>query len=188
MSLKLQSFGPIADKHSRVLVLGTMPGAMSLAKRQYYGHPRNAFWPIMARLCDRELPEDYALRKAMLLDAGIADDAIGYVADSVAQPFAVWDVCGECEREGSLDSNICHEKPNRIDELLRSYPSIRAIAFNGQGAARLYRKHFGPLASEYGPLILPSTSPAHAVAFDKKLDGWMRLRDLLVPADEASRP
>ena len=72
MSLKLQSFGPIADKHSRVLVLGTMPGAMSLAKRQYYGHPRNAFWPIMARLCDRELPEDYALRKAMLLDAGIA--------------------------------------------------------------------------------------------------------------------
>ena len=167
MSLKLQSFGPIADKHSRVLVLGTMPGAMSLAKRQYYGHPRNAFWPIMARLCDRELPEDYALRKAMLLDAGIA----------------LWDVCGECEREGSLDSNICHEKPNRIDELLRSYPSIRAIAFNGQGAARLYRKHFGPLASEYGPLILPSTSPA-----DKKLDGWMRLRDLLVPADEASRP
>ena len=143
MSLKLQSFGPIADKHSRVLVLGTMPGAMSLAQRQYYGHPRNAFWPIMARLC---------------------------------------------EREGSLDSNICHEKPNRIDELLRSYPSIRAIAFNGQGAARLYRKHFGPLASEYGPLILPSTSPAHAVAFDKKLDGWMRLRDLLVPADEASRP
>ena len=172
MSLKLQSFGPIADKHSRVLVLGTMPGAMSLAKRQYYGHPRNAFWPIMARLCDRELPEDYALRKAMLLDAGIA----------------LWDVCGECEREGSLDSNICHEKPNRIDELLRSYPSIRAIAFNGQGAARLYRKHFGPLASEYGPLILPSSSPAHAVAFDKKLDGWMRLRDLLVPADEASRP
>ena len=72
MSLKLQSFGPIADKHSRVLVLGTMPGAMSPAKRQYYGHPRNAFWPIMARLCDRELPEDYALRKAMLLDAGIA--------------------------------------------------------------------------------------------------------------------
>jgi len=172
MSLKLQSFGPIADKHSRVLVLGTMPGAMSLAKRQYYGHPRNAFWPIMARLCDRELPEDYALRKAMLLDAGIA----------------LWDVCGECEREGSLDSNICHEKPNRINELLRSYPSIRAIAFNGQGAARLYRKHFGPLASEYGPLILPSTSPAHAIAFDKKLDGWMRLRDLLVPADEASRP
>ena len=110
--------------------------------------------------------------KRALLDAGIA----------------LWDVCGECEREGSLDSNICHEKPNRIDELLRSYPSIRAIAFNGQGAARLYRKHFGPLASEYGPLILPSTSPAHAVAFDKKLDGWMRLRDLLVPADEASRP
>ncbi len=172
MSLKLQSFEPIADRHSRVLVLGTMPGAMSLAKGQYYGHPRNAFWPIMARLCDRDLPEDYAQRKAMLLDAGIA----------------LWDVCGECEREGSLDSNICHEKPNRIDELLRRYPSIRAIAFNGQGAARLYRKHFGPPASEYGPLILPSTSPAHAVAFDKKLDGWMRLRDLLVPADDASRP
>ncbi|MFQ8827065.1 MAG: DNA-deoxyinosine glycosylase [Alistipes sp.] len=171
MSLKLQSFEPIADRHSRVLVLGTMPGAMSLAKGQYYGHPRNAFWPIMARLCGRDLPEDYAQRKAMLLDAGIA----------------LWDVCGECEREGSLDSNICHEKPNRIDELLRRYPSIRAIAFNGQGAARL-QKTLRPAGIEYGPLILPSTSPAHAVAFDKKLDGWMRLRDLLVPADDASRP
>ena len=83
MSLKLQSFGPIADKHSRVLVLGTMPGAMSLAKRQYYGHPRNAFWPIMARLCDRELPEDYALRKAMLLDAGTsAESASGKEAST----------------------------------------------------------------------------------------------------------
>ena len=118
----------------------------------------------------------------------MADHGTAVRPGTARRLIALWDVCGECEREGSLDSNICHEKPNRIDELLRSYPSIRAIAFNGQGAARLYRKHFGPLASEYGPLILPSTSPAHAVAFDKKLDGWMRLRDLLVPADEASRP
>lgn len=148
MSLKLQSFGPIADKHSRVLVLGTMRArcrsqkdSITVTRATRSGDHGTAVRPGTA--------EDYALRKAMLLDAGIA----------------LWDVCGECEREGSLDSNICHEKPNRIDELLRSYPSIRAIAFNGQGAARLYRKHFGPLASEYGPLILPSTSPAHAVAF-----------------------
>ena len=63
----LQSFDPVADSRSRVLVLGTMPGVMSLQKQQYYGHPRNAFWSLVAALSGEPLPEEYGLRKAMLL-------------------------------------------------------------------------------------------------------------------------
>ena len=80
----IYSFDPIVDDKSRVLILGTMPGVESLRKQKYYGHPRNAFWPIIAAVCGRELPVSYVEKTAMLLDGGIA----------------LWDVCRGCEREG----------------------------------------------------------------------------------------
>jgi len=166
MSRIIRSFDPIADTRSRVLVLGTMPGVMSLQKQQYYGHPRNAFWPVMASLCGVELPHEYDRRRAMLLDAGIA----------------LWDVCRQCEREGSLDSNICNEEPNEIPALLRRYPGIRAIAFNGKGAEKLFRRYFGAYADVFETLVLPSTSPAYTLTFERKLEGWQRIRRYLPDA------
>ncbi len=47
-SPRLQGLPPLVSPHTRVLVLGSFPGAASLAAQQYYGHPRNHFWPIMA--------------------------------------------------------------------------------------------------------------------------------------------
>ena len=45
--MKIYSFAPIADESCKVLILGTMPGVMSLKKQQYYGFERNAFWRII---------------------------------------------------------------------------------------------------------------------------------------------
>lgn len=163
MGKLIHSFGPVADDGCRILVLGTMPGEESLRKQQYYGHPRNAFWPIMAALCGRELPDAYEQRKNMLLETRIA----------------LWDVCRLCEREGSLDSNICNEAPNRIGELLRQYPQIRTIFFNGQNAARLFKRYFPDADPEIARIVLPSTSPAHAVPLEKKLQAWQVINDLL---------
>ena len=81
---------PIAGKSSRLLILGSLPGDESIRRQQYYAHPRNHFWPIMAGLLGEELPEDYEKKKAMLLRHGIA----------------LWDVLFSAEREGSLDTNI----------------------------------------------------------------------------------
>ncbi|HLR65957.1 uracil-DNA glycosylase family protein [Virgibacillus alimentarius] len=41
MSEKLISFSPIIPKTPKVIILGSMPGGMSLKKREYYGNPRN---------------------------------------------------------------------------------------------------------------------------------------------------
>lgn len=93
--------------------------------------------------------------------------------------IALWDVCRHCCRPGSLDSHISDEVPNDIPALLAEYPDIRAIAFNGQPACRLFKKHIGITAVGEGRevLVMPSTSPANAsYSFDRKLALWSEIK------------
>ena len=158
-----RSFPPIADMRARVLVLGTLPGEESLRRREYYAHPRNLFWPIVFALFDATPALDYGERLAFV----------------AARRIALWDVCELAEREASADSAIRRERPNAIDRLLDTHPLIRAVAFNGSGAERLYDRHF-TRRTEVAYLALPSTSPAHArMDFAAKLTRWTALRDVL---------
>lgn len=154
------SFAPIEHPSARALILGSMPGVASLAAGQYYAHPRNAFWPIMAGLCgfDAELP--YARRVAALKAAGIA----------------LWDVLQSCHRPGSLDAAIASESrvPNDFRAFFAAHPGIRLVAFNGAAAEKNFNALVLPhLAIDGIRLVrLPSTSPAHAVALEMKLSVW----------------
>ena len=153
-------FPPLVQPHSKVLILGSMPGEKSLTEQQYYAHPRNLFWPFIAALSQHQVPKDYEEKKALLLHSNIA----------------LWDVCDACIRHGSLDTAIIQEIPNELNSLLDQYPNIRTIAFNGQKAATLFRKYFEHREG-IAYLTLPSTSPANAsISRDKKMDLWMGLR------------
>jgi len=153
-------FPPLVHPDSRLLILGSMPGERSLAEQQYYAHPRNLFWTmIAARAGLSSAPDDYEARKALLQQLHIA----------------LWDVCDACIREGSLDTAILEEIPNRIDQLLELHPGIRTVAFNGQKAAALFRRYF-KLKDGIRYITLPSTSPANAgVSLDRKKGQWMQL-------------
>ena len=61
---RVHSFPPIASRTSRVLILGTMPGKVSLRERQYYAHPQNGFWRIIGGILgfDPASPHDSARR------------------------------------------------------------------------------------------------------------------------------
>ena len=45
-----RAFPAIVSASSTMLILGSMPSEASLAAQQYYAHPRNAFWRILAEL------------------------------------------------------------------------------------------------------------------------------------------
>ena len=158
-----RSFPPVVDARARVLVLGTLPGEESLRRGEYYAHQRNLFWPIIFALFGEPPALSYAERLAFL----------------TAHRIAVWDVCEIGERERSADTTIRSERPNAIDRLLDHHPLIRAVAFNGTTARRLYGRHFAR-RMELAYLALPSTSPAHAtIDFSAKLARWTALREIL---------
>ncbi len=143
-----KSFLPNIDKHSKILILGSMPGIKSLEMQQYYAHPQNRFWKLMGLLCKAPNLADleYNKRLKILLDNG----------------FALWDVIKYCKRSGSLDSNIYDETPNDISGLLQKYKNVQALILNGNKAYSALKKHIPAVFQEYKCLKMPSTSPANA--------------------------
>jgi len=155
-------FPPIADPHIHTLILGSLPSVASLAKQQYYGHPRNAFWPIMGRLLDAGPELDYDQRVKILLASGTG----------------VWDVLASSIRPGSLDANIdlTSAQLNNFEKFWDTHKHVVRVLFNGRKAAQLFRTYVNLRKSRRESIELldmPSTSPAHAVmTFDKKLAAW----------------
>ncbi|KZZ32099.1 DNA-deoxyinosine glycosylase [Oleiphilus sp. HI0086] len=161
-----KGFPPVLGEEPTVLILGTMPSVKSLQEKQYYGHPRNAFWWILAQLCSFDLALPYVQRLEEAKRCGIA----------------IWDVAHSCYRPGSLDSNIDQStmKANDIQGMLEQNPSIKLIAFNGQAAAKLYKKFIGVSVTPDTTLNLPSTSPANAaMSKEDKLASWCAMKEFL---------
>jgi len=169
MELK-QGFPPIAGKTAKVLILGTMPGEESLRQNEYYGHPRNSFWKIMACLFGFDFSLRYEERTKILLKNRIA----------------LWDVMKSCERKGSLDANINDETiiENDFASFFQRYSNIRNVFFNGAKSEAEYIKRVLPKLSGSEHKIkykrLPSTSPAMAqLSFDAKLKEWSMIKAII---------
>jgi TDG/mug DNA glycosylase family protein len=168
--LTSRGFPPIAAPDARVLILGSLPGQVSLAARQYYAQPQNAFWRIMGELFGAGPGVPYEERAARLRASGIA----------------LWDVCKAAVRPGSLDAAIDLETvvTNDFKRFYREHPRIAHVCVNGGTAHRLYVRRVQrnlPEPLSLLPLhLLPSTSPAHAsLRFAQKLERWRLLEGLL---------
>ena len=163
-------FPPIVNKKAKVLILGSMPSEVSLQKQQYYGHDRNAFWPIMMELFSGQADADYQQRQQLL----------------VAQQTAVWDVLQSCHRQGSLDVNIkmASVKVNDFRTFFIKHSALRNVFFNGAMAEKVYNKYVRPgLGTDFAYLHyhrLPSTSPAYAsMTLAEKTNAWRMILGIL---------
>ncbi len=152
--LRHRGFPPLIDAKVQVLILGSFPSPVSLAKQQYYGHPQNHFWKLMGALLGEPLHEmEYLQRLPILLKRRIG----------------LWDVLHQCERAGALDSNIRNAVNNDFQQVTRLARGLKRVCFNGKMAGR-----FEPVfaAEGYETLVLPSSSPAYTLMFEQKLKLW----------------
>ncbi len=163
---RCESLAPVTTHSVRVLILGSMPGAESLRRAEYYAHPRNLFWDFIEELLaiPRTLPYRERLRR--LNRSGVA----------------LWDVVAQCRRRGSLDAAIERTTviPNDFAGLFPQLPALRTIGFNGRAAADLYARLVLPQLDARWQRIerieLPSTSPANAsIPRPDKRAQWQRL-------------
>ena len=155
---RVRGLPPVVGRRAHTLILGSLPGIASLEARQYYGHPRNAFWDVAEVLgIARSLP--YRSRCARLKHLG----------------FALWDVLAECQRDGSLDQAIRSPRANDLVAFARTR-RLERVWFNGQAARhhfdRLVATRFAAVHPTLELRTLPSTSPAHTAR--AKYDVWRR--------------
>lgn len=153
------TFGPVYNKNSKILILGSFPSVKSRELNFYYGHPQNRFWKLMSKIYNEEIGDEIDLKKQFLLKNNIA----------------LWDSLKSCEIKGSSDASITNVEINNIEELIKK-SNISKIIFNGKTAYNLFVKNAD--MTKYSNLeirILPSTSPANAAySLDKLFDIWSK--------------
>ena len=160
------SFAPHVAPDTRLLILGSLPGARSLAERQYYAHPTNQFWRLLGDVLGRPLA---------------AMPYAGRLAELRAMKVGLWDAIRSAERRTSSDSRIRDVEAHDLAALIAGLSDLRMIAFNGGKAAAIGRRQLPPLAG-IALVDLPSSSAAHTIGFDAKRARWLRLRDALAAA------
>ncbi len=156
--VQIHPFGPIYNKDSKILILGSFPSVKSREKSFFYAHKQNRFWRVIQAITKYEGP--------MVSD----EDKIKMMLDS---KMALWDTIASCEIKGSSDSTITQVKPNDLGPLIRE-ASIIKIFCNGTTAYDLYKKH---VEQNLGiPSVnLPSTSPANAAwSLERLIEAWDR--------------
>ncbi len=156
-----QGLPPVLAPDTRVLILGSFPGVASLDARQYYAHPRNHFWPLLAAIVGEPLHEmPYGQRLSRM----------------AAHRIGVWDTIVACTRAGSLDTAIRNATRADTARVRLAAPRVELVCFNGKTAARADAAW---RAAGYATVALPSTSPAYTRPFAEKLAAWRVIADHL---------
>ncbi|MDA3931175.1 MAG: DNA-deoxyinosine glycosylase [Tenericutes bacterium] len=137
-------FGPIYDKESKVLILGSFPSVKSRDNDFYYMHPQNRFWKILEQIYSDNFTSPNVDEKKNLLKK---------------HHIALYDVIESCTIQGSSDSSIKDVQIADIQNIIDT-SSVQSIYLNGRKAESIFLDQFADLKKF--ATYLPSTSPANA--------------------------
>ena len=153
--LQIHNIDPVYDEESRVLLLGSFPSVRSREAGFFYAHPRNRFWPLLARLFSLPEPQTVEEKKTLLH----------------AQHIALWDSIRSCTITGSSDSSVRDVVPNDLSVILDN-SEVGRIYCNGALSHKMYMKYIYPTTG-IEAVKLPSTSPANAAySMDRLEKEW----------------
>ena len=151
--MKKKCLEPWIDKNTRILIVGTMPGDLSIQERMYYANKNNKFWSYIEKILNQSNELKKEERKKLLQKYNIG----------------LWDALSVCEREGSLDSKITKEQYNDFSK----FQSVQYVLFNGKKAQKYFVKYNAKYLEGRKSQQLPSTSPANAsIPEVKKFEQW----------------
>jgi hypoxanthine-DNA glycosylase len=152
--MKKQGFPAVIDEKTEILILGSLPGDVSIRKHQYYGHPGNDFWKLLGNILGEDLQEmNYQSRLEALK----------------CNKIGLWDVFKAGKREGSEDAKIKSEEINQFSMLKKSAPSLKLVLFNGKKSGE-----YEPIlrAMGYETKVLPSSSGANRRFLKNRKSKW----------------
>lgn len=145
---------PFVYKEAEILILGSFPSPVSRETGFYYGHPRNRFWSVLAKVYGEDMPLSIENKKAFLK----------------RHKIALWDVVESCDIIGASDSSITNVTPNDIRGVIRE-TAIEKICVTGKTAGKLLKKYVGIEGIE-----LPSPSPANcALSLDTLVKAYSKV-------------
>ena len=151
---------PIYNELSKVLILGSMPSAISRENNFYYAHKTNRFWKILSILFNTELKTNTD-KENFLLNNNIA----------------IFDMIKECDINGSSDSSIKNIKINNFIPIIKK-SNIKYIFCTGKLSYNLYQKYYKDLNLEC--VYLPSPSSANATySLEKLLNEYKIIKEKL---------
>lgn len=160
---RIQGLPPAIDKHSAVLILGTLPGQMSLTHGKYYADPSNKFWDILFIACGEEIDKSDQAKEELLKKYNIA----------------LWDILDSAVRETSSDKDLMDEKPNDLPHLLEDYPSIKLLLFHSNSAYKYFKRFFKNTAVPY--ICISSPSGQNRKGTEEKATEWRTALSCAIP-------
>jgi hypoxanthine-DNA glycosylase len=152
--MKKQGFPAVVDENTEILILGSLPGDVSIRKHQYYGHPGNDFWRLLGNIIGEDLQNmSYQNRLETLK----------------RNKIGLWDVFKAGKRKGSEDTKIKDEEINQFSVLKDMAPNLKLVLFNGKKSGE-----YEPIikAMGYETKVLPSSSGANRRSLNSRKSEW----------------
>ena len=151
------------DTTSLVLILGTLPGRMSIACGEYYADPSNKFWDILFAACGEKINKTEQGKEALLKKYQIA----------------LWDVLASAVRDTSSDKDLTDEAPNDLPLCLAQYPNIKLLLFHSNDAYKYFRRFFKHTAIPY--ICVSSPSGQNRKSTQEKAEEWRAALSCAIP-------
>lgn len=152
--MKKQGFPAVLDEHTEILILGSLPGDVSIRKHQYYANPGNDFWRLLGSIIEEDLQSmDYQNRLRTLK----------------RHKIGLWDVFKAGKRDGSGDARIRDEEVNQFTLLKSTAPNLKLVIFNGKKSGE-----YEPVLKKMGyeTKVLPSSSGANRRFLKNRESEW----------------